>query len=232
MKLEDGIYEVEDLFYENCKFVVAAAQNDIEFAHDVSPEMRLKLEVLHPNLDFSKLIKVQKNVSSERCEFIKSVFKSVLASSTDSKRMTKAIADGLDVFCGCSMFETSFFLTVLLASGLNYTVQKNGAPFAESVITRKSSLRGINTIMAKAILACPAYIKFRHEMPCLYKVQARDAVESRARQSSGYQTSYCAYEDAIQPEEVFLDKGRRGRIAHDSKSQSVSLPVYLTVAAA
>ena len=164
MKLEDGIYEVEDLFYENCKFVVAAAQNDIEFAHDVSPEMRLKLEVLHPNLDFSKLIKVQKNVSSERCEFIKSVFKSVLASSTDSKRMTKAIADGLDVFCGCSMFETSFFLTVLLASGLNYTVQKNGAPFAESVITRKSSLRGINTIMAKAILACPAYIKFRHEM--------------------------------------------------------------------
>lgn len=36
MKLEDGIYEVENLFYENCKFVVVAAQNDIEFAHDAS----------------------------------------------------------------------------------------------------------------------------------------------------------------------------------------------------
>lgn len=164
MKLEDGIYEVEDLFYENCKFVVVAAQNDIEFAHDASPEMRLKLEVLHPDLDFSKPVKVQENVSSERCEFMKSALKSVLASSTDSKRMTKAIAGILDVFCGCSMFETSFFLTVLLASGLNYTVQKNGAPAAESVIMRKGSPRGINTIMAKTILACPAYIKFRHAM--------------------------------------------------------------------
>ena len=164
MKLKDGIYEVEDLFYENCKFVVVAVQNNIEFTHDVGPEMRLKLEVLHPDLDFSKPIKVQKNVSSERCEFMKSALKSVLMSSTDSKRMEKAIADMLDVFCGCSMFETSFFLTVLLANGLNYIVQKNGAPAVESVITCKDRLRRINTVMAKAILTCPVYTKFRRAM--------------------------------------------------------------------
>ena len=164
MKLEDGIYEVEDLFYENCKFVVVAAQNDIEFAHDASPEMRLKLEVLHPDLDLSKPIKVQENVSSERCEFMKSALKSVLASSTNSKRMAKTIADALDVFCGCSMFETSFFLTALLAGGLNYIVQKNGAPAAESVIMHKGSPCGINTVMARTILACPVYIKFRRAM--------------------------------------------------------------------
>lgn len=163
MKLEDGIYEVEDLFYENCKFVVVAAQNDIEFAHDASSEMRLKLEVLHPDLDFSKSIKVQENISSERCEFIKSALKSVLASSTDSKRMAKTIADILDVFCGCSMFETSFFLATLLAGGLNYIVQKNGAPVAESAIMRKGRCR-IDTVMARTILACPVYIKFRHAM--------------------------------------------------------------------
>lgn len=164
MKLEDGIYEVEDLFYENCKFVVVAAQNDIEFAHDASPEMRLKLEVLHPDLDLSKPIKVQENVSSERCEFMKSALKSILASSTDSKRMAKAIADVLDVFCGCSIFETSFFLTSLLAGGLNYIVQENGEPASESVIMRKGSSCRIDTVMARTILACPAYIKFRHAM--------------------------------------------------------------------
>lgn len=126
--------------------------------------MRLKLEVLHPDLDFSKPVKVQENVSSERCEFMKSALKSVLASSTDSKRMAKAIADVLDVFCGCSMFETSFFLTALLASGLNYIVQKNGAPAAESVVMHKGSPCRINTVMARTILACPVYIKFRHAM--------------------------------------------------------------------
>ena len=164
MMLEDGIYEVKDLFYENCKFIVVAAQNDIEFAHDVSPEMRLKLEVLHPDLDFSKHIKVQENISSERCEFMKSALKLILASSTDSKRMAKAIADALDVFCGCSIFETSFFLTVLLAGGLNYIVQENGEPAAESVIIRRSSSCRIDTVMARTILTCPAYIKFRHAM--------------------------------------------------------------------
>ena len=164
MKLKDGIYEVEDLFYENCKFVVVAVQNDIEFTHDVGPEMRLKLEVLHPDLDFSKPIKVQKNVSSERCEFMKSALKSVLMSSTDSKRMEKAIADMLDVFCGCSMFETSFFLTVLLAGGLNYIVQKNGAPAAKSVILHKGSSYKINAVIAKTVIACPIYIKLRQIM--------------------------------------------------------------------
>ena len=164
MKLEDGIYEVKDLFYENRKFAVVVAQNDIEFAHDVSPEMRLKLEVLHPDLDFSKPIKVQENVSSERCEFMKSALKSVLASSTDSKRMAKAIADALDVFCGCSMFESTFFLHTLLSGGLNYTVQKNGAPAAESVVMHKGSPCRINTVMARTILACPVYIKFRRAM--------------------------------------------------------------------
>lgn len=164
MKLENGIYEVEDVFYENRKFVVVAVQNDIEFTHDTGPETRLKLEVLHPDLDFSKPIKVQKNVSSERCEFMKSALKSVLASSTNSKRMAKTIADVLDVFCGCSMFETSFFLTVLLANGLNYIVQKNGAPAVESVITRKDRPHRINTVTAKAILTCPVYTKFIRAM--------------------------------------------------------------------
>ena len=164
MKLKDGMYEVEDLFYENCKFVVAAAQNDIEFTHDASPEMRLKLEVLHPDLDFSKPIKVQENISSERCEFIKSMLKSVLASSTDSKRMAKTIADILDVFYGCSILETSFFLTALLAGGLNYIVQENGEPVVESVIMRRGRRGRIDTVMARTILACPAYIKFRHAM--------------------------------------------------------------------
>ena len=164
MKLKDGIYEVEDPFYENCKFVVVAAQNDIEFAHEISPEMRLKLEVIHPDLDFSESVKITKRISRTRCEFMKSALKSILASSTDSKRMAKAIADALDVFCGCSIFETSFFLTSLLASGLNYIVQENGEPVAESVIMHKGSSCRIDTVMARTILACPAYIKFRRAM--------------------------------------------------------------------
>ena len=161
MTLEDGIYEVRDLFYENAGYTLAVVGGEPDFAEGTGPVTRLRLEVLYPGLDFSKPANAPSGVTRERCEFMKSAIKSTLASSTSGGKTAELVNKALKTFTGGSMFESTFVMHVLLSGGLNYMVQKNGAPQGVSVIDGKCK---IGILMARTIMACPDYIGFRRSI--------------------------------------------------------------------
>ena len=160
MKLDDGIFEIKDLFLEDCGFFVAVAQNDIRFMRDSSVDARLKLEVAYPDLDFSKPVAVPKNFSSERGAFMKSMLKSIFASAVNSNALANVIADFLDALDGCSLFEATYFMTNMQTCGLRYSVPRNEYLSYENVVSR-GKFGQIQNIMSKTIMFCPNYRKFR-----------------------------------------------------------------------
>ena len=161
MTLEDGIYEVRDLFYENAGYTLAVVGGEPDFAEGPGPDARLRLEVLYPWLDFSKPADAPSGVTRERCEFVKSAIKSTLASSASGGKAAELVNKALKAISGGSMFESAFVMHVLLSGGLNYMVQKNGAPHGVSVAGGKCK---IGMLMARTIMACPGYVGFRWSM--------------------------------------------------------------------
>ena len=161
MTLKDGIYEVKDLFYENAGYTLAVVGGEPDFAEGTGPVARLRLEILHPDLDFSKPANAPDGVSRERCEFVKSAIKSTLASSICPGKTAELVNKALKAFTGGSMFESTFVMNVLLSGGLNYMIQKNGAPLGVSVVDGKCK---ICVFMARTIMACPNYVGFRRSI--------------------------------------------------------------------
>jgi hypothetical protein len=167
--LKDGIYEAEDLFYADGGFTVAVSGGGMEFFRGAGPVNRLKLAASDPNARLLRLgepVRAPAGVTSGRCEFDKSLVKTVLSAGTESELarrlggMTKALA-------GCSLFESAFVMDRLSDGGLVFTVQDGGAPAAKSPAGVKPG-RAISAL-CRIVLNDPGYPEFRRSLAAKFE---------------------------------------------------------------
>lgn len=164
MILKDGTYEAEDLFYADGGFTIKVEGGEMEFFEGAGPANRLRLAVTDP---FSRLLQSGKVVSApfgftpERCEFDKSLVKTILSAGTDCD-LTRRVSGMLKALAGCSLFESTFIIRYLLEGGLEFTVQAAGAP------VRKRLSRGkpgqVISVLCRIILNSPDYSGFRRSI--------------------------------------------------------------------
>ena len=165
MTLEDGIYEVKDLFYEDAGYTLAVIGGKPEFAGGVGQTMRFRLEVLHPDRRFGKPKKIRPGMSAERGEFLKSLVKTTLAASDSRESLTGNVNAALGAIAGGAMVEAVAFVSTLMSGGLDW-FEKGETDEKEhnrrDVYARSSFKKpGILSYMAKAIMSCPSYRAFR-----------------------------------------------------------------------
>ena len=164
MILKDGTYEAEDLFYAGGGFTVRVEGGEMEFFEGAGPVNRLRLAVTDP---FSRLLQSGKVVSApsgftpERCEFDKSLVKTILSAGTDCE-LTRRVGGMLKALTGCSLFESTFIMGYLSEGGLRYTDQSGGASV-------RKYLRGVKpdqviVTLCRIILKNPDYSSFRRSI--------------------------------------------------------------------
>ena len=164
MILKDGTYEVEDLFYADSGFTIKVEGGEIEFFEGAGTANRLKLAVTDPFshlLQSDKVISVPFGFTSKRCEFDKSLVKTILSARTDCE-LTRRVSGMLKVLTGCSLFESTFIMEYLSEGGLRYTDQSGGASV-------RKCLRGVKpdqviVTLCRIILKNPDYSSFRRSI--------------------------------------------------------------------
>ena len=164
MILKDGTYEAEDLFYAGGGFTIKVEGGEMEFFEGAGPANGLRLAVTDP---FSRLLQSGKVVSApfgftpERCEFDKSLVKTILSAGTDCD-LTRRVSGMLKALAGCSLFESTFIMGYLSEGGLRYTDQGGGASV-------RKYLRGVKpdqaiVALCRIILKNPDYSGFRRSI--------------------------------------------------------------------
>jgi hypothetical protein len=127
--LEDGTYEAEDLFYADGGFTVRVSGGEMEFFRGAGPANRLKLNAADPDARLLKLdeaVRAPRGFTPERCEFDKSLVKTILSAGTESE-MAKRFGGMMNALAGCSLFESAF-VTGKLSDGGSCSRSRTGAP--------------------------------------------------------------------------------------------------------
>lgn len=156
--LKDGIYEAEDLFYNDGGFIVKISDGGMEFFKGVGPVNRLKQATTNPDTyypDLDEVIQVPYGFTPERCEFDKSLVKTIFSAKTDDE-LKKRLSGIIRSLTGCSLFESVFIITFLSDCGLRVTFQNNDEHIIKSGWTIPA--------LSRLILKDPSYNKFRQSL--------------------------------------------------------------------
>lgn len=164
MILKDGIYEAEDLFYADGGFTVKVEEGEMEFFRGAGPVNRLKLAASDPDarlLRLGEAVQAPSGFTPERCEFDKSLVKTILSAGTDDG-LAKRFGGMIKALVGCSLFELTFIMKCLSDGGLVFMVQDRGAPAGKS----PDGVKPGRTISAlcRIILNDPGYPELRRSM--------------------------------------------------------------------
>ena len=156
--LKDGIYEAEDLFYNDGGFIVKISDGRMEFFRGAGSVNRLKQATTNPDAyypDLDEVIQVPYGFTPERCEFDKSLVKTIFSANTDGE-LKKRFNGIIRSLTGCSMFESVFIITFLSDCGLRVTFQNNDEYVMKS--------GWIIPALSRLILKDPSYNKFRQSL--------------------------------------------------------------------
>ena len=156
--LKDGIYEAEDLFYNDGGFIVKISDGGMEFFRGAGSVNRLKQATTNPDAyypDLDEVIQVPYGFTPERCEFDKSLVKTIFFAKTDDE-LKKRFNGIIRSLTGCSMFESVFIITFLSDCGLRVTFQNNDEYVMKS--------GWIIPALSRLILKDPSYNKFRQSL--------------------------------------------------------------------
>ena len=156
--LKDGIYEAEDLFYNDGGFIVKISDGGMEFFKGAGPVNRLKQATTNPDAyypDLDEVIQVPYGFTPERCEFDKSLVKTIFSAKTDDE-LKKRFNGIIRSLTGCSMFESVFIITFLSDCGLRIMFQNNDEHIIKSGWTIPA--------LSRLILKDPCYNKFRQSL--------------------------------------------------------------------
>ena len=156
--LKDGIYEAEDLFYNDGGFIVKISDGGMEFFRGAGSVNRLKQATTNPDAyypDLDEVIQVPYGFTPERCEFDKSLVKTIFSANTDGE-LKKRFNGIIRSLTGCSMFESVFIITFLSDCGLRVTFQNNDEYVMKS--------GWIIPALSRLILKDPSYNKFRQSL--------------------------------------------------------------------
>ena len=156
--LKDGIYEAEDLFYVDGGFIVKVSGGEMEFFRGAGSVNRLKLATTDLNAHYpdpDEVIQVPHGFTPERCEFDKSLVKTILSAKTDNE-LKKRFSGIIRSLTGCSMFESVFIITFLSDCGLRITFQNNSEHVMKS--------GWMIPALSRLILKDPSYIEFTQSL--------------------------------------------------------------------
>ena len=156
--LKDGIYEAEDLFYNDGGFIVKISDGGMEFFKGTGPVNRLKQATTNPDAyypDLDEVIQVPYGFTPERCDFDKSLVKTIFSANTDGE-LKKRFNGIIRSLTGCSLFESVFIITFLSDCGLRVTFQNNDEYVMKS--------GWIIPALSRLILKDPSYNKFRQSL--------------------------------------------------------------------
>ena len=156
--LKDGIYEAEDLFYNDGGFIFKVSGGEMEFFRGAGPVNRLKQATTNPDAyypDLDEVIQVPYGFTPERCEFDKSLVKTIFSANTDGE-LKKRFNGIIRSLTGCSLFESVFIITFLSDCGLRVTFQNNDEYVMKS--------GWIIPALSRLILKDPSYTEFRQSL--------------------------------------------------------------------
>ena len=152
--LKDGIYEAEDLFYNDGGFIVKISDGGMEFFRGAGSVNRLKQATTNPDAyypDLDEVIQVPYGFTPERCEFDKSLVKTIFSANTDGE-LKKRFNGIIRSLTGCSLFESVFIITFLSDCGLRVMFQNNDEHIIKS--------GWIIPALSRLILKDPSYTEF------------------------------------------------------------------------
>ena len=161
--LKDGIYEVEDLFYVDGGFIVKVSGGEMEFFRGAGSVNRLKLATTDPDAHYpdpDEVIQVPHGFTPERCEFDKSLVKTIFSAKTDDE-LKKRLSGMLSSLVGCSLFESVFIMMFLSDCGLRSTFKNNDEYIVKSIRTI--------SVLSRLILKDPGYNKFRQSLSATWR---------------------------------------------------------------
>ena len=156
--LKDGIYEAEDLFYNDGGFIVKVSGGEMEFFRGAGSVNRLKQATTNPDAyypDLDEVIQVPYGFTPERCEFDKSLVKTIFSAKTDDE-LKKRLSGIIRSLTGCSLFESVFIITFLSECGLRVMFQNNDEHIIKS--------GWMIPALSRLILKDPSYNKFRQSL--------------------------------------------------------------------
>ena len=165
MILKDGIYEAEGLFSTDGGFTIKVEGGEMKFFESVGPANRLKLAVMDP---FSRLLQSDKVVSApfgftpERCEFDKSLVKTILSAGTDDE-LAGRVSGMIKTLTGCSLFESAFIMWHLSECGLAFFTAQDVRQPVRKGLDRVKPDQAIST-MCRMIMNDPCLPGFRMSM--------------------------------------------------------------------
>jgi hypothetical protein len=162
--LKDGIYEAEDLFYADGGFTVKVDNGEMEFFRGAGPANRLKLAAADPTarlLGLDEAVQAPSGFTPERCEFDKSLVKTILSAGTEGE-LAKRFGGMMKALVGCSLFELTFIMSRLSDGGLVFMVQDRGIPAGKSPDGVKPG-KMISTL-CRLILNDPDYPELRRSL--------------------------------------------------------------------
>lgn len=162
--LKDGLYEAEDLFYADGGFTVKVSGGEMEFFRGAGPANRLKLAAADPDarlLGLDEAVQAPRGFTPERCEFDKSLVKTILSAGSDDG-LAKRFGGMIRALVGCSLFELTFIMKFLSDGGLVFMAQDRGAPVGKS----PDGVKPGRTISAlcRVILNDPGYPELRRSL--------------------------------------------------------------------